>query len=96
MLCSTRLDDDDRVVDHDADREHHAEQRQRVDREAEQLAGREASPTSDTGTASIGISVARQLCRNRNTTISTSISASTKVCDHLSIDAVDELRSCRT
>ena len=35
------LDDDDRVVDHDADREHHAEQRQRVDAEAEELEGRE-------------------------------------------------------
>ena len=30
------LDDDDRVVHHDADREHQAEQRQHVDREAEQ------------------------------------------------------------
>ena len=35
--------------------------------------------TSDTGTASIGISVVRQFCRNRNTTISTSTSASMKV-----------------
>ena len=35
------LDHDDRVVDHDADREHHAEQRQRVDREPEQLERRE-------------------------------------------------------
>ena len=31
-----RLDHDDRVVHHDADREHEAEHRQRVDREAEQ------------------------------------------------------------
>ncbi len=29
-----RLDHDDRVVDHDADREHQAEHRERVDREA--------------------------------------------------------------
>ena len=35
------LEHDDRVVDHDADREHHAEQRQRVDREAEQQHRRE-------------------------------------------------------
>ena len=34
---------------------------------------------SETGTASIGMSVARQLCRNRNTTTNTSSSASTKV-----------------
>ncbi len=31
------LDDDDRVVDDDADREHEAEQRQRVQREAERV-----------------------------------------------------------
>ena len=36
-------------------------------------------PMSDTGTASIGISVARQFCRNRNTTMMTSTSASTSV-----------------
>ena len=36
--------------------------------------------TSETGTASIGITVARQFCRNRNTTTSTSNSASIKVC----------------
>ena len=30
-----RLDHDDRVVDHEADREHEPEQRERVDREAE-------------------------------------------------------------
>ena len=35
------LDDDDRVVDDDADREHEAEQRQRVQREAEQMHGGE-------------------------------------------------------
>ena len=33
-------------------------------------------PISDTGTAIIGISVARQVCRNRNTTASTSSAAS--------------------
>ena len=44
--------------------------------------------TSDTGTASIGITVARQFCRNRNTTISTSNSASKKVCTTSSSDAL--------
>ena len=34
------LDHDDRVVDHDADREHEAEQREQVDREAEQPTAR--------------------------------------------------------
>ena len=43
--------------------------------------------SSDTGTASIGISVVRQFCRNRNTTISTRISASTKVWITSSTDA---------
>jgi hypothetical protein len=37
------------------------------------------APISDTGTAIIGISVARQVCRNRNTTASTSSAASTMV-----------------
>ena len=36
-------------------------------------------PTIDTGTAITGISVARRLCRNTNTTITTSTSASKKV-----------------
>ena len=37
------------------------------------------APISDTGTAMIGISVARQLCRNTNTTSSTSVAASSSV-----------------
>jgi len=37
-------------------------------------------PTSDTGTASKGISVARQPCRKTKTTIITSTSASNSVC----------------
>ena len=36
-------------------------------------------PTSDTGMASTGISVARQFCRKMNTTSTTSTSASKKV-----------------
>ena len=36
-------------------------------------------PISDTGTASIGMSVARQFCRNRKTTANTSSIASTSV-----------------
>ena len=42
-----RLDDDDRVVDDEADREHQAEQRQRVDREAEQREERERADQRD-------------------------------------------------
>ena len=37
------------------------------------------APINDTGTAMIGISVARQLCRNTNTTSSTSAAASESV-----------------
>ncbi|MNZ72262.1 hypothetical protein D3C78_906370 [compost metagenome] len=44
-------------------------------------------PTIDTGTASTGISVARRLCRNRNTTITTSTRASKKVWITSEIDA---------
>ena len=44
-LCDVALDildDDDRVVDHDADREHEAEQGQRIEREAERAHQRES------------------------------------------------------
>ncbi len=45
-------------------------------------------PSRDTGTASMGISVARQLCRNRNTTISTSTIAANSVFITSFIDSV--------
>src|SRR5215831_2043720 len=45
-------------------------------------------PTSDTGTASSGISVARNPCRNTNTTMITSASASNSVLTISSIPAV--------
>ncbi len=44
-------------------------------------------PTIDTGTASTGISVARRLCRNTNTTITTSTTASKNVCTTSVIEA---------
>jgi hypothetical protein len=72
------LEHDDCVVNDDADRQHHREQRQRVDREAEQPQPANV-PTSETGTASIGISVARHVCRNTNTTSSTMTAASRMV-----------------
>ena len=43
-------------------------------------------PTIDTGTARIGMMVARRDCRNRNTTRITSTTASKKVCTTLSIE----------
>jgi hypothetical protein len=48
-------------------------------------------PMIDTGTASTGMSVARQLCRNRNTTSTTSAIASAKVMHLLDRD-LDEAR----
>ena len=44
-------------------------------------------PISDTGTASIGIRVARQVCRNTNTTASTINAASTIVVNTSLIEA---------
>ena len=46
-----------------------------------------AVPTIEIGTARIGIRVARRLCRNRNTTSTTSTSASKNVCTTVSIEA---------
>ena len=43
-------------------------------------------PTSDTGTATSGITEARQVCRNSITTITTSSNASNSVCTTASID----------
>ncbi len=43
-------------------------------------------PMSDTGTAANGIRVARQFCRNRNTTRNTRIIASTRVMTTSRID----------
>jgi hypothetical protein len=63
-----RFDDDDCVIDHDADGQHHAEQRQVLIVKPSSVKAAKV-PTSETGTASIGITVARQFCRKRKTTI---------------------------
>ncbi len=44
-------------------------------------------PISETGMAMIGISAARQLCRNRSTTTATSSTASNRVCSTASMEA---------
>ncbi len=51
------------------------------------------APMSDTGTASVGMSVERQSPRKRNTTSATSTKASTSVCATLSIDALRKLET---
>ena len=53
------LDDDDGVVDHEPSRKRNAEERERVDREAEQLQSANV-PISEIGIVIIGISVMRQ------------------------------------
>jgi hypothetical protein len=49
-------------------------------------------PISDTGTASMGISVARQFCRNRNTTRNTSSHRLDQRLQHLADRDLDEAR----
>ena len=81
-LCHPALDvlhHDDRVIDDDADRQHQAEQRQVVEREARAAAMTANVPISDTGTSIIGMSVARQSCRNTSTTMKTRMKASKSV-----------------
>ena len=64
------LDHDDGVVHHDAHRQDQAEHRQVVDRDAE--GGQDWKvPISEIGMATTGMIVARQVCRNRNTTPTT-------------------------
>ncbi len=72
------FDDDDRVIDQQADGEHQPEQGQRVDRKAEDIEHPEGAEQHDRDGDS-GISVARQLCRKTNMTRMTSAIASARV-----------------
>jgi hypothetical protein len=72
------LDHHDGVVDHDADGEHEPEQGEHVDAEPERQHHANV-PTSETGTAASGMMEARQVCRNRMTTMTTSRMASKSV-----------------
>ena len=81
------LHDHDRVVDDDADGEHQAEERQRVEREAEQPSMTANVPTSETGTATSGMIEARQVCRKTTTTMTTSRIASNSVSTTARIDS---------
>ena len=80
------LDHDDRIVDDEAGGERDAEERQGVDREAEQLTNAKV-PISDTGMVIAGISVVRQFWRNRNMTMMTSAIASSSVVTTSRIDS---------
>ena len=72
------LQHDDGVVDHDADGQHQAEQRQVV--ELKPIAAMTAKvPISETGTSIIGRIMAFQSCRNTSTTMPTRITASRRV-----------------
>ena len=80
------LDDDDGVVDDDADGQHQAEQRQVV--QLKPSAAMTAKvPTMATGTAISGISAARQFCRNTSTTMATRMTASRSVLKTSLIDS---------
>ena len=57
------LEHDDRVVDHEADRQHHGQQRQRVHREARAAYMIANAPSSEAGMVTTGMSVARTLRR---------------------------------
>jgi hypothetical protein len=57
------LDDHDGVIHHQADGQHEAEEREGVDGESRTAGTAAKVPTSETGTASSGMSVARQPCR---------------------------------
>jgi len=73
-----RLHDDDRVIHDEPDGEDQAEEREGVDGEAEEREEGEG-PTSDTGTARSGMSVALHPWRKMNTTMMTRASASKRV-----------------
>ena len=73
-----RLDHHDGIVHNEADGQHEAKQRQRVDGEPEHRKDDER-PDEETGTARSGIRVARQLCRKMCTTRITRTMAITNV-----------------
>jgi len=81
------FDYDDRVVHHDPDREHQAEQREQVDEKPSTCIPKKA-PITETGTATTGMRVARQLCRKTNTTNVTRAKASNRVFTTSLIDSV--------
>ena len=86
MWCCDRLDDDDGVVHHDADRQHQAEQREVV--ELNPAAAMAAKvPMMATGTATSGMIADRQFCRNRSTTMATRMIASRSDLNTSSIDS---------
>jgi hypothetical protein len=69
------LDDDDGVVDDQAGGQRDAEERERVDGEAEDLDEAKV-PISETGIVTAGMMVARQSCRKRKMTMMTMMIAS--------------------
>ena len=71
------LDHDDGIIDHDADGEHQRQQRHGIGRVADASITAKV-PMIETGTAISGMSVVRNLPRNRNTTMPTRTKASPK------------------
>ena len=82
------LDHHDGVVDDEADRQHHREQRQEVDRVAERRAGATQTPISDSGMVTTGISTERNEPRKSRMTTTTIATASAMVLNTSSIEAL--------
>ena len=78
----------DGVVDDKADRQHHGEQRQEVDRIAHREAAAKQTPISDSGMVTIGISTERNEPRNSRMTTTTIATASAMVLNTSSIEAL--------
>ena len=73
------FDDDDGVIDHDADRQHQPEERQVVQREAEDRHHREGADQRNREWPAAARCAARQLCRKTSTTSATRPIASKSV-----------------
>ncbi len=81
------LDDDDGVIDDDADGQYQAEQRQIVQTETEGSMTAKV-PTMATGTAISGMMAERQFCKNSSTTTATRMMASRSVLNTSLIDSL--------
>ena len=83
------LDHHDRVIDDEADRQHHGEQRQQVDRIAERQQPPQ-TPISDSGMVTTGISTERNEPRNSRIT-TTTITALADGAEHFADRGADRL-----
>ena len=91
------LDHDDGVVDHEAGADGQRHQRQIVEAEAGESTSRRRWRSSESGSATPAMMVARTVRRNRNTTITTSTTLSSRVnCTSRTDARMVAVRSCTT